>query len=202
MTANTPPHGPTPALRHAVVPETGLADRRTERDQLPWHRVRLSVVIPVFNEEDNLPVLYEQQLDPEAAAMAAFVPRDREAFFAHWKTRILADDAVEKKTILFDGKVAGNIVCFEQQGKTLVGYWIGREYWGKGIATRALAALRDQVKQRPLYAYVAAHNIGSIRVLQKCGFTVCGKSRVRPREDDGEIDELIYRLDEPPYEPA
>ncbi len=53
-----------------------------------------------------------------------------------------------------------------------MGYWLGREYWGKGIATRALSLFLDQVTARPLYAYVAKHNLASIRVLQKCGFTI------------------------------
>jgi len=49
VTTNTP-RGSTPTLRHAIVPETGLPDRRTAPDGLPWERVRLSVVIPVYNE--------------------------------------------------------------------------------------------------------------------------------------------------------
>jgi RimJ/RimL family protein N-acetyltransferase len=58
------------------------------------------------------------------------------------------------------------------EGEREVGYWLGREYWGKGIATAALAAYLKVEQQRPLHAYVAAHNIGSRRVLEKCGFTV------------------------------
>lgn len=52
----------------------------------------------------------------------------------------MADDSVILKTILFNGQVAGNIVSFVQSGEREVGYWIGKEYWGKGIATKALAA--------------------------------------------------------------
>jgi RimJ/RimL family protein N-acetyltransferase len=124
--------------------------------------------------ESDLPIFFEQQLDPDATEMAAFPARDREAFMAHW-AKIMADDSVILKTILFDGQVAGNIVGFEMSGKREVGYWIGKEYWGKGIATRALTAFLDEVKTRPLYAYVAKHNVGSRRVLEKCGFTVEGQ---------------------------
>ena len=121
--------------------------------------------------ENDLPVFFEHQLDPVATQMAAFPARDREPFMAHW-AKILGDNTVIKQTILFNGGVAGNIVCWEQSGDREVGYWIGREFWGKGIATRALSDFLHQVKTRPLYAHVAKHNIGSFRVLEKCGFTV------------------------------
>jgi RimJ/RimL family protein N-acetyltransferase len=122
--------------------------------------------------ENDLPIFFEQQLDPVANQMAAFPARDREAFMAHW-TKILADETNLLKTVLCDGQVAGNIVSWEQPDKGSereVGYWLGREYWGKGIATRALAAFLEQVTARPLYAHVAKHNLASIRVLEKCGF--------------------------------
>ena len=123
--------------------------------------------------ESDLPIFFEQQLDPVATQMAAFPARDREAFMAHW-TKILADETNILKTILFDGQVAGNIVSWLHSGEREVGYWLGREYWGKGIATRALSTFLDHVKTRPLYAHVAKHNRASIRVLEKCGFTITG----------------------------
>ena len=119
----------------------------------------------------DLPIFFEQQLDPVANQMAAFPARDREAFMTHW-TKILADETNILKTILFDGQVAGNIVSWLHSGEREVGYWLGREYWGKGIATWALSAFLDHVKTHPLYAHVAKHNRASIRVLEKCGFTI------------------------------
>jgi RimJ/RimL family protein N-acetyltransferase len=116
--------------------------------------------------EADLPTFFDQQLDPEANRMADFAARDESAFMAHW-TKILGDETVTKKTILFDGHVAGNVVNFENSGEREVGYWIGREYWGKGIATEALSRFLGLVETRPLYASVA-----SIRVLEKCGFTI------------------------------
>ena len=126
--------------------------------------------------ESDLPVFFEHQQDPEATAMADFPARDRDAFDTHW-ARILADDTLTKKTIVFEGQVAGNAVSWPQDGRRLVGYWLGREFWGKGLATRALAELVDELGTRPLHAYVAKTNIGSIRVLEKCGF-------VRSDEDE------------------
>ena len=124
--------------------------------------------------ESDLPIFFEQQLDPVANQMAAFPARDREAFMAHW-AKILADESNILKTILYGDQVAGNIVSWEQPdegSEQEVGYWLGREYWGKGIATRALSLFLEQVTARPLYAYVAKHNLASIRVLEKCGFTI------------------------------
>lgn len=144
--------------------------------------------------EGDLTILFEQQLDPEANRMASFPARDREAFTAHW-TKILGDANVTKKAILFNGQVAGNIVCFEQSGRSKVGYWIGRNYWGKGIATKALSQFLGHVKTRPLYAHVAKHNVASIRVLEKCGFTICGEDKGPPGIGGEEVEEFIFRLE-------
>ena len=143
--------------------------------------------------EDDLPIFFEDQLDPDAIQMAAFPARDRNAFMAHW-AKILGDDTIAKKTILFDGLVAGNIVSFEHSGKQEVGYWLGKEYWGKGLATRALAEFLDHVTTRPLYAHVAKHNIASIRVLEKCGFTISGEDKEFSSADGQVVEGYILML--------
>jgi len=120
-------------------------------------------------EDGDLVVLFEQQLDLEATRMAAFPARARDPFMAHW-ARIRADPSVGTQTIVGDDQVVGNIVSWDNSGKREVGYWLGRRHWGRGIATRALALFVAREKSRPLYAHVAAHNAGSIRVLEKCGF--------------------------------
>lgn len=144
--------------------------------------------------EADLPIFYEQQLDPDATQMAAFPARDRDAFMAHWKNKIMDNDNVTVKAILFDGHVAGNIVSWEQSGKREVGYWIGKEYWGKGIATKALAEFLGYVKTRPLYAHIAKHNVGSLRVLQKCGFKISGEDKFS-EESGKEIEEFLLKLE-------
>ena len=108
--------------------------------------------------------------------MADFPSRDRDAFMAHW-AKLMADEAVTKRVILFADQVVGNIASFDRDGQREVGYWIDREHWGMGIATRALAEFLQIETKRPLYACVAKHNIASARVLQKCGFTICGDWR-------------------------
>jgi RimJ/RimL family protein N-acetyltransferase len=144
-------------------------------------------------EPTDLPIFYEQQLDPAATRMAAFPARDRAAFDAHWATNILGNPAAINQTIVVNGEVAGNIGSWLQDGVRLVGYWLGKEHWGKGVATRALSTFLRLVTERPLYAHVAKHNAGSIRVLEKCGFHV---EREETVEDAGkDVAELVLVLD-------
>jgi RimJ/RimL family protein N-acetyltransferase len=121
----------------------------------------------------DLPELFEHQLDHEASRMAAYPSRDEGAFMAHW-TKILEDTTVLARTVLFEGRVAGKVVSWGDPDEPEVGYWIGREFWGRGIATAALSAFLEVETRRLLSAYVAGHNLASIRVLEKCGFTLAG----------------------------
>lgn len=121
--------------------------------------------------DDDLPVFFEQQNDPIANEMAAFPARDRDAFMAHW-AKIRLKENVLLKTIVYSGLVAGNMVSFDMEGHREVGYWLGREFWGKGIASKALTEFLSYETTRPLYGVVVKHNVGSRRVLEKCGFQV------------------------------
>ncbi len=143
--------------------------------------------------ESDLDAFYEQQLDPEATRMALFPARDRPAFDQHWQKVLAREDAV-KKTIVYEGEVAGNVLSWEHGGRRLVGYWLGREFWGKGLATRALGEFLDVVTTRPLYAWVATSNVASVRVLEKCGFVVA-ETRVELDERLGEeIEVHLFEL--------
>ena len=155
----------------------------------PASDVRLRPVIPT-----DLPIFFAHQADAESARMAAFASRDRAAFDAHWQ-KILADETVVARTILYEGRVAGNIGHFVREGVPLVGYWLGKAFWGKGIATRALADFLAIVRTRPLYAHVAQHNRGSIRVLEKCGFTVAGEERGEPMPDGTVVVDFFMKLE-------
>jgi RimJ/RimL family protein N-acetyltransferase len=121
-------------------------------------------------EPGDLPIFFAQQLDDDAARMAGFPSRNREAFDAHWSKNILGNPTAVIQTILFAGEVAGNIGSWQQDDVRLVGYWIGKEYWGRGVATQALASMLNVVNERPIHAHVVKHNLASIRVLEKCGF--------------------------------
>jgi RimJ/RimL family protein N-acetyltransferase len=125
--------------------------------------------------------------------MAAFPSRDWEAFIAHW-TRILADPTCITQTILYNEQVVGNIGSWEQEGEREVGYWIGKEYWGRGIATQALIAFLRQITVRPLSARVVKHNHASRRVLEKGGFKVVGEDLWTVSPDSPPVEEWILIL--------
>ena len=113
--------------------------------------------------------------------MAVANPRNAASFNAHW-AKALADPGVVARVILADDAVVGSISCFEMDGLKSVGYWIAKDHWGRGIATRALALLLEQVSIRPLHARAARTNVASIRVLERCGFAVTGY-RHAPADD-------------------
>ena len=129
--------------------------------------------------------------------MAAFLPRDpsdRDAFLAHWR-RILSDPTVITKTILWKGHVAGTVGSFTWwDGKPQVTYWIGKEFWGNGIATQALTELLRLVNNRPLHASTASDNIASIRVLETCGFAMRGSAKAFAKTRGAEIEEVFFEL--------
>src|SRR6476469_4517501 len=136
-------------------------------------------------EDRDIEVFFDHQADPLAVEMAAFPARDKDQFEAHW-AKLRADDTLVVRTIVADGKVAGNIGSWPDNGQQLLGYWVGREWWGRSVATQALALLVNEVSIRPLYARVAVHNAGSIHVLEKCGFRRDpAEEAMVPTPDDG-----------------
>ena len=147
-------------------------------------------------ELSDLPIFFEFQLDPEANQMAAFTskdPSDREAFEAHWQ-KIFADQSIPIRTILFGEQVAGSVLSYVMEGECEVSYWIGKEFWGKGIATRALALYLVFITERPLYARAAKDNLSSIRVLEKNGFKVIATENGFANARGKEIEESVLIL--------
>jgi RimJ/RimL family protein N-acetyltransferase len=140
-------------------------------------------------EDDDLPIFLAHQDDPIAAAMAAFPTRAPDVFYEHWAT-IRADPTNYTRTIVVDDEVVGDIVSWLDHGSRQVGYWIGRDHWGKGFATAALRLMLDEITDRPVTAHIVPANIGSQRVVEKCGFVRVGEEVA----DDG-VHELIFRLE-------
>lgn len=147
-------------------------------------------------EVDDLAIFFEQQLDPVANYMAAFTvkePTDRAAFDAHW-AKILGDEHILIRTILLERQVAGHIEFFERFGQPEISYWLGKRFWGKGIATEALALFLGVAKERPLYARAAKDNLASVRVLEKCGFSVVAEDTGYANARGREVEEFILKL--------
>lgn len=124
--------------------------------------------------EADLEAFLAYEHDPEAVRRSRFPPRERDAFMAHWKTRVLGDPTNLVQTVVVDGEPAGNIVAWWEEDRRFIGYWLGRPYWGRGIGTEALTAFLERETARPLYADPAVGNTGSVRLLEKCGFVATG----------------------------
>ncbi len=145
-------------------------------------------------EDADVAVFFEHQADPGASALAAVRTRTRPEHEAHW-ARIRADPQVVVRAVVVDGAVAGQVVSFPRDGVRELGYWLGRSYWGRGIAARAVAAFLPLVPQRPLHAVVAEHNAASRRVLERHGFELVGREQAEPVPGSGPVVLLRLRLD-------
>jgi RimJ/RimL family protein N-acetyltransferase len=147
--------------------------------------------------DTDLPVFFTQMNDTEGIRMAAFTakdPSDSDYFHAHW-TRIRQDPTVIVRTVIGDsGEIVGHAALFGPPEEREVTYWVGRQYWGRGAATAALRELLHVASERPLHARAAADNVGSIRVLEKCGFVVTGNERDFANGRGEEVDEVLFTL--------
>ena len=128
--------------------------------------------------------------------MAAFVPKhpnDHQAFEAQWQ-RMRSSESILVRTIVVDGEVIGHIASFDRDGDREVTYWLGREFWGRGLATRALEAFLLEETTRPLFGRVVKDSIASRRVLEKCGFSVCAEDKGFAEGRGTEVEEYVLRL--------
>jgi RimJ/RimL family protein N-acetyltransferase len=77
-----------------------------------------------------------------------------------------------------------------------LGYWLGEPFWGRGIASEAVAALTDWAfASWPLtrvYAVPFATNGASARVLEKAGYTLEGRMRKSAIKNNQVLDQLMY----------
>lgn len=144
-------------------------------------------------EQSDLPTIFEFQLDSESNQMAFTHPRSKEEFDSHWE-KSLADPKVVVRAIVAGDSLAGCIACFDCEDKNYIGYWIGKQFWGKEVATAALKRLLTEVNTRPLHSRVAITNVPSIRVLEKCGFQEIGREWSPASDRYVECEEVIMEL--------
>lgn len=118
-----------------------------------------------------------------------------------WIGRNTGDDATNF-AILADGVIIGGcgyeVGEYERACGAEIGYWLGRAYWGRGIATAVLKHLSayafERHELRRLQATIYAPNAASARVAEKCGYTREGILR-KAIAKDGEVwDAMIYAL--------
>jgi ribosomal-protein-alanine N-acetyltransferase len=95
-----------------------------------------------------------------------------------WVRLQLEQQDVRHWAIEVDGTLAGGIGItpgeLERAGNVMVGYWLGKPFWGRGIATYALRALTAHalatLRPRRMWALVMGANAPSARVLEKAGY--------------------------------
>ena len=79
-----------------------------------------------------------------------------------------------------------------------IGYWLGEEFWGRGITTEALIAVTQYAFANfdlcRLYAHVFDWNGASARVLEKAGYAYEGRMRKSVTKDGQTIDQLMYAM--------
>ncbi len=156
----------------------------------------------------DIAAFFGHQLDPEGYQMSGFTaktPPARAAFEARW-IQILADPRIVARTILLESngsaaQIVGHVASFVRpplapfpEETREVTYWLGRPYWGRGIASAALRLFLREDSTRPLIGRAARDNLASIRVLEKCGFALLGYERSFAEARGQEIDEAILRL--------
>ena len=144
-------------------------------------------------EPNDLHTLFKFQLDSESNQMAFTHPRSKEEFDSHWE-KSLTDPKVVVRAIVAGGSLAGCIACFKSEDKHYIGYWIGKQFWGKGIATAALNLLVAEFDIRPLQSRVAVTNVASIRVLEKCNFRELSREWSPASDRYVECEEVIMEL--------
>ena len=146
--------------------------------------------------DEDLPIFFEQMTNPAACHMAAFTckdPRDHAAFLG-WFTRVRGDPQIVACTVVCEGVVVGQVLSCPREDRREICYWFGQAYWGRGVATAAVAAYLKRVSGRPIYARAARDNMASIRVLEKCGFLLEGRDRGFANARGEEIDEVVMVL--------
>jgi RimJ/RimL family protein N-acetyltransferase len=136
-----------------------------------------------------------------------YTQRDADA----WVALAASERPINSFVIEARGRPAGGIGLRPQSGEGYgvaeCGYWLGRPFWGRGLATEALRLILPYAfaerRLRRLEAYVFATNPTSARVLDKCGFVREGILREAVTDREGAVlDAWLYsRLSsDPPLE--
>jgi RimJ/RimL family protein N-acetyltransferase len=137
--------------------------------------------------------IFAMMQDPVANAMSMVHPLPRDQFEQRWHSTS-DDPSIRKKIILCDAQVVGKVSSFTVEDETHVGYLVAQSHWGRGIMSEALRLFLELVEHRPLMAHVASSNVGSRRVLEKCGFVLIDERESPETERYMACVEAIYEL--------
>jgi RimJ/RimL family protein N-acetyltransferase len=147
--------------------------------------------------DSDIAVLFQHQLDPFSNWQVAFTHEDptAENAFNEHMSKVLSDETVVMKTIISNSEVAGYLTKYELDGEPQIGFVLGREFWGKGLATESLREFLSTIDTRPIYARTAFDNIASMRVLQKSGFTRTLEGHYFSHARGVDIVEILWTLE-------
>lgn len=117
-----------------------------------------------------------------------------------WMNHIKDQHPVQNFAILFQGMVVGNIGCKLQEDvyrKSIeIGYFVGEEFWGKGIATAAIELFVNYLIQNfqpiRIYAEVFEFNKASMKALQKNGFFLESIRRKAAIKNNEIVDDFVW----------
>ena len=102
--------------------------------------------------------------------------------------------------ITYGKHLAGTITLRIDRSNNIgeLGYWIGREYWGKGIATEAVRQMIRfgfvELSLHKVHASVLSKNPGSQRVLEKAGLSREGVRKEHRLLHGVHEDTILYGL--------
>jgi [ribosomal protein S5]-alanine N-acetyltransferase len=150
----------------------------------------------------DLPALLRHANNPKVAGNL----RDQ---FPHPYTRhdgidfldyVRAQDPECSFAIEYGGEVVGGVGFHKGRDISRIsaemGYWLGEDFWGKGLATRTVTAMAEwafeNYKLTRVYAFVFAHNVASKRVLEKSGFEREGLLRRSAIKNGVVLDQYLF----------
>jgi len=125
---------------------------------------------------------------------------DRDA--RNWLEIVVDADPETNFAIVVGGEAVGGVGYTLQydvdRRSAEIGYWLGEEFWGRGIATEALIAVTDHAFASHdlcrVFANVFEWNPASARVLEKAGYAFEGRLRKSVTKEGQTIDQLMYAM--------
>jgi len=117
-----------------------------------------------------------------------------------WLSKVIPQQVQASFAIVVGGEAVGAIGFIPQADvyrlSAEIGFWLGEDYWGKGITTEAVRALSEYAMHEfnlcRLYAHVFSPNRASARVLEKAGYTLEGILKKAVIKDGEMLDLLVY----------
>lgn len=117
-----------------------------------------------------------------------------------WISFTLNQQPIRNMAIVYKGNIAGSIGVMVKEDvyrKSIeIGYFLGEQYWGKGIATTAVGLLLEYIKSNfdviRIYAEVFGHNASSMKVLEKNGFHLEGIRKKAVIKNNEIMDDYVW----------